>query len=84
MTGKIVRATALEEGDPSVYAKKATVEGLFGFIQGSVAFVRSEPCAELKVTYARDGHPTSLSLERHDINIADGGASWAVAGFTRR
>ena len=83
VSGRAVRATALGEGDPSVYARKASVEGLFGFIRDSIAFARTEPCAELKVAYARDGHPLSLSLERRDLNIADGGGSWTVSGFKR-
>ena len=84
VSGRAIKATALQEGDPSVYARTASVEGLYGFIRGSLAFARNEPCAELKVRYAPDGHPLSLSLERRDLNIADGGGSWTVSDFRKR
>ena len=84
VSGRAVRATALGEGDPSVYARTASVEGLYGFIRDSIDFARREPCAEVKVSYAPGGHPLSLSLERRDLNIADGGGSWTVSDFRKR
>ena len=72
------------DGDPpSPAALRATVHGLFDSIAQSIAFARRQPCVELKVGYAPDGHPVSLSLEQRNVNIADGGASWTVSGFRR-
>ncbi|WP_407538532.1 DUF6174 domain-containing protein [Deinococcus radiomollis] len=88
VSGKAVRATALTGGDPSVYAQKASVEGLYRFIRDAIAFARSEPCAELKVEYAPDGRPLRFSSQLQTPitanAIADGGASWTVSDFRRR
>ena len=85
VVGRTIRATALEEGDPSAFAGKASVEGLFLAIRQSVASARTSPCTELKVTYARDGHPLSFAVQLQTpstVNgMADGGASWTVSDF---
>ncbi|WP_407570272.1 DUF6174 domain-containing protein [Deinococcus altitudinis] len=88
VTGGSVRATALEEGDPSVFAAKASAQGLFLAIRQSVASARTSPCTELKVTYAPDGHPLSFSSQLQTPatanGMADGGASWTVSNFRKR
>ncbi|MGY2893719.1 DUF6174 domain-containing protein [Deinococcus sp. UYEF24] len=88
VTGRAIKATALEEGDPSVFAGKASVEGLFLAIRQSVAYARTSPCTELKVTYAPDGHPLSFAVQLQTPDtangMADGGASWTVSNFNRR
>jgi Family of unknown function (DUF6174) len=83
LPGERLSAVTTDGNPASPTALGATVRGLFDNVRQSVAFARRQPCAELKVTYARDGHPLSLSLEQRNINIADGGASWAVSNFTR-
>jgi Family of unknown function (DUF6174) len=83
LPGERLKAVTTDRSPASTTALGATMRGLFDNIQQSVAFVRRQPCAELKVSYAQDGHPLSLSLEQRNINIADGGASWTVSSFRR-
>ena len=71
-------------GTASPYAATATVEKLFEFVQQGIAYARREPCAELKVRYAPDGHPLSYASELRLVNIADGGASFTVSRFVGR
>lgn len=84
VTGRTVRATLSEDGDDSVFAHKASFEGLFGLIRQGVAYARSTPCTELKVRSAPEGHPRSYGSELRLVNIADGGASWTVSRFSQR
>lgn len=84
VSGQAVQVTALEPGIPSASARKSSVEGLYRSVLDSIAFARSEPCAEVKVSYASDGHPISFSLAQINPNIADGGVSWTVSDFRRR
>lgn len=81
--GDQLNAATPDGSPPSSVAQTATVRGLFGNIAQSIAFARRQPCVELKVSYAPDGHPISLSLEQRNRNIADGGASWTVSNFKR-
>lgn len=83
-----VSARPVEEGDASAFAEKASVEELFGFIRQGIAFARTSPCTELKVTYAPDGHPLSFASQLQTPSTvngrADGGASWTVSDFRKR
>jgi Family of unknown function (DUF6174) len=78
-----VSAHTLESGTISPRIKSTTIEHLFRSVEQSIAFARKQPCAELKVRYASDGHPLSLALEQRNVNIADGGGSWTVSSFKR-
>lgn len=82
--GRVLSARPTEPGEASAQARRASVEGLFTFIEQSVAYARTEPCTEIRVTYARAGYPLTWSTEPRRLNIADGNGFWAVTGFTRR
>ncbi|CAM4182756.1 DUF6174 domain-containing protein [Deinococcus marmoris] len=61
------------------------VEALFLEITRAITYQRSQPCADLRVTYsAADGHPTTSYSGSQFSPLADGNAEWRVTKFSAR
>lgn len=72
-----------EEGDPGGQAG-GTVETRFAQVAQALASWRTQPCAEVRVTYDRTtGVPLTFYGGSGLANIADGFGEWRVTNFTR-
>jgi len=85
--GRVLSAVPLEPGTVSPQTARSSVEGLFLAIRQDIAYARTSPCTELKISYAPNGSPVSFAsqLQTPDTanGMADGGASWTVSNFKR-
>ena len=79
----VVAVLAGEEGDPGGQAG-GTVETRFAQVAQALASWRTQPCAEVRVTYDRaTGVPLTFYGGSGLANIADGYGEWRVTNFTR-
>ena len=85
--GRVLSAAALEPGTVSTQTARLNVEGLFLGIRQAIAYARTSPCTELKISYAPNGSPVSFASQLQTPTtangMADGGASWTVSTFKR-
>ncbi len=85
--GRALSAVPLEPGTASPQTARLNVEGLFLAIRQDIAYARTSPCTELKISYAPNGSPVSFASQLQTPatanGMADGGASWTVSSFKR-
>ena len=59
--GRVLSAVPLEPGTVSPQTARSSVEGLFLAIRQDIAYARTSPCTELKISYAPNGSPVSFA-----------------------